>query len=59
MHKQAWDKGNERTIMNCFHKPGLVKKETEGVNVLENFAEIDPELAVYNCEDVKFDPPFF
>ncbi|GBL90437.1 hypothetical protein AVEN_10236-1 [Araneus ventricosus] len=56
MCKQAWDKVSERTIMKCFHKAGFVKKETEGVNVVENFDEIGPELAVDNWEDLNFDP---
>ncbi|GBN02322.1 hypothetical protein AVEN_228677-1 [Araneus ventricosus] len=56
MCKQAWDKVSERTIMKCLHKAGFVKKETEGVKVVENFDEIDPELAVDNWEDVNSDP---
>ncbi|GBL85197.1 hypothetical protein AVEN_222688-1 [Araneus ventricosus] len=53
--KQAWDKVSERTIMKCFHKAGFVNKETEGINVVENFDEIDPEMAVDNWEDVNSD----
>lgn len=30
--------------MNCFHKVGFVIKETERVNVVESFLELDPEL---------------
>ncbi|GBN78215.1 hypothetical protein AVEN_45096-1 [Araneus ventricosus] len=56
MCKKAWDKVSLRMIMKCFHKAGFVKKKTEGVNVVENFDEIDPELAVDNWEDVHSDP---
>ncbi|GBO13768.1 hypothetical protein AVEN_212423-1 [Araneus ventricosus] len=57
MCKQAWDKVNERTIRKCYHKAGFVKKETEGVlNVMGNFDEIDPELAVDNWKDLNSDP---
>ena len=41
--------------MKCFHKAGFVKKETEGVNVVEDFDEIDTELAVDYQEDINSD----
>jgi hypothetical protein len=34
--------------MQCFHKAGFVKEETKRVNEVENFDEIDPELAFLN-----------
>ncbi|GBL90101.1 hypothetical protein AVEN_135457-1 [Araneus ventricosus] len=55
MCEEAWDKVSERTIMKCFLKAGFVKKETEGVNVVENFDEFDPELSVDNWEDINYD----
>ncbi len=39
-----------------WHKVGFGKEETKWVNVVENFDEIDPELAVDNWEDVNSDP---
>ncbi|GBM92333.1 hypothetical protein AVEN_40994-1 [Araneus ventricosus] len=36
-------------------RAGFVKKETEGVNVVENFDEIDSERATDNWEDVISD----
>ncbi|GBM78913.1 hypothetical protein AVEN_99387-1 [Araneus ventricosus] len=54
--KHARNKVSDRTIMICFHKAVFVKKETEGVNVVRNFDEIDPELAVDNWEYVNSDP---
>lgn len=41
MCSQAYDKVTEVTIMKCFHKMEIIQKETESVNVLVNFNEIN------------------
>ena len=51
MSKQAWNNVNERTVVKCFYKAGFLKKESQAVNVGENFDENDPRLAVDYCDD--------